>query len=57
MKTGCRFTPDNEFCQIQRHIINLAIVLRYQMQITNPDLYESFLREVKKKNDYSELFG
>lgn len=57
MKTGCRFAPDNEFCQIQRHIINHAIVLRYQMQMTNPNLYETFLREVKKKNDYSELFG
>ncbi len=57
MKTGCRFTPDNEFCIIQKHIVNLAIALRYKMKTSNPELYDNFIREVKKKNDYSEFFG
>lgn len=57
MKTGDLFSPDTEFCRIQQHIIHLAIVLRYTMQMTNDNLYQTFLREVKKRNDYSELFG
>lgn len=57
MKNGNQFIPDSEFCQIQRHILNLAIVLRYKMQMENKDLYSLLLREVKGKNDYSKFFG
>ena len=57
MKTKCKFLPDNEFCQIQRHIIHEAIALCYKMQQINEERYDSFLKEVKIKNEYSELFG
>ena len=57
MKTGSQFSPDSEFCEIQKYILKEAIVLRYKMQTTNDALYTSFLKEVKRKNDYYELFG
>ncbi len=57
MKTGSQFSPDSEFCEIQKYILKEAIVLRYKMQTMNDALYTSFLKEVKRKNDYYELFG
>lgn len=57
LKTGCQFIPDVEFCKLQRHIIHLTIMLRYKMQKTNEFLYERFVKEEKRKNDYSEFFG
>lgn len=57
MKTGNQFIPDPEFCIIQKYLINSAIVLRYEMQIENKELYSILLKEVKMKNDYNEFFG
>ncbi len=57
MKTGSVFEPDSEFCKIQRYLLELAIVLRYKMETMNNDLYNALSKEVKIKNDYTELFG
>jgi len=57
MKTGSQLTVDPEYCEIQKHIINLAIKLRYNMQISNEKLFNILLTEVKRKNDYAEIFG
>lgn len=57
MKNGCLFSPDDEFCAIQKHIIELSIVLRYHMEQTNASLYNLLVRELKKKNGYFELYG
>lgn len=57
LKTGNMFISDDEYCQLQRAIINESIALRYKMQTTNEELYYALFKEVKRKYDYSELFG
>ena len=57
VKNNDAFCPDEEFCVIQRHILELAIVLRYEMQINNNKLFEKIFKEIKLKDDYSELYG
>lgn len=57
MKTGNQYSPDLEFCQIQRHIINEAIVLKYKMQKINKNLYRVLVMEEKRRDDYARLFG
>lgn len=57
MKTNSLFEPDPEFCKIQRHIIELSIMLRYKIEKENIELYNILLAEVKRKHDYSELHG
>ena len=56
-KTGCQIIPDPEYCQIQRQIINLSIDLRFKMEKSNQKLYRLLLNGVKRKDDYSEMFG
>lgn len=57
IKTGFQDSPDTEFCQIQRHIINQAIVLRYKMQNNNKELYDTLVKETKRRDDYARIFG
>lgn len=57
LKTGNPFWPDEEFCQIQRHIIELSIVLCYKMQRSHMERYHTLYREIKRKDEYSEIFG
>lgn len=57
MKNRSIAIPDKEFCAIQKQIIDLSIVLRYKMQITNEQLFTKLYMELKKKNEYSEIFG
>lgn len=57
MKTGSAFIPDDEFCQIQKRIIELSIVLRFKMEFLDKERYNKIRNEVKRKDDYSEIFG
>jgi len=57
MKTGSQFEPDPEFCRIQKHLIQLAIMLRYKIEKIDIRLYNTILAEVKRKHDYSEIYG
>lgn len=57
LKTGSLCSVDDEFCQIQRHIINLAIALRHKMQTFDEALFYSLQKEEKLKNDYSTIYG
>lgn len=57
MKTGMQTTPDKEYCVIQKHIIDKAIVLRHKMELLNEERYNLLVKETKIRNDYSEIFG
>ncbi len=57
MKTGSAVEPDNEFCEIQKRIIELAIVLRFKMESADSARYYNLCMEVKRKDDYSKIFG
>ena len=57
MKTGYQFSPDMEFCQIQKHIMHEAVVLRYKMQKLDNELYNTLLKEEKRRDDYAKFFG
>ena len=57
IKTGNPNIPDENFCTLQRHIIEEAIFLRYRMQKIDEDSYELLLKRLKRKADYAELFG
>ncbi len=57
MKTGFQTVPDKEYCEIQKNIINRALVLRHRMELVNEERYNLLLKEIRIRNDYSELFG
>jgi len=57
MKTGNAFMPDKEFCEIQKKIIELALVVRFKMELISKDRYEKLRLEVKLRDDYSEIYG
>lgn len=57
MKNGKPDKPDEQFCELQKHIIEESILLCLQMQNTNSDLYQQLSDYLKRKEDYVKLFG
>ena len=57
MKNGKHDKPDDQFCELQKHIIEESILLCLQMQNTNSALYQQLSDYLKRKEDYVKLFG
>lgn len=54
---GSIWETDDEFCVIQRFIIESCIALRYKMQSCNEELFKKLERGAKMKNEYSRYYG
>ena len=48
---------DKEFCTIQKHLIKLAIVLRYEIETYDENEYERFVKKLEMRDIYGEMFG
>lgn len=53
--TGSILKPSSDFCIIQKSIIENSIVLCYQMEKYNSEIYASFIRRVMIKNEYIRI--
>lgn len=54
---GSVWNADKEYCEIQRHIIESCIMLRYKMQQKDRNLLEKLIKGVRLKNEYSKYYG
>ncbi len=57
MKNGDITHPDNEFCELQRSIINISLVLCLNMQTYDDNLYARLAKEISIKEKYHESYG
>ena len=57
VNTGNMLEFDKEFCIIQKHLIKLAIVLRYEIETYDENEYERFVKRLEMRDIYGEMFG
>lgn len=57
MKTGAQTIPDEEFCKIQKHIIELCLMIRYKMETSDSERFKQLRKFVGGKDDYTKIFG
>lgn len=50
-------TPSEDFCKIQRNIINLSIVLRYKLEQFDSKSFEKFVNRLAMKEEYRYIYG
>lgn len=49
--------PDNEYCQLQRFLLHLSLVLFMDFQLSNEKLLKTLTKEIIIKEEYHELYG
>lgn len=57
INTGSILNPSEDFCHIQKSIIENCIVLCYEMNRSNAKAYQDIIRRIKIRNGYIRIFG
>ena len=56
-KTNDIMKPDKEYCQLQRAILHISLILLLDLQLANEDLFRKLIKEIIIKEKYHELHG
>lgn len=54
IKSGKTKIPDNSFCEIQRYLVELCVVLKLEMERNNPSRLEELVKGVNFLDDYNK---
>ena len=57
MKNGNIIHPDCEFCELQRNIVEISLLLCLNMQTYDDKMYAKLVKEIAIKENYHELHG